>query len=475
MSKPGARRSGRVVLGAAVLLIVGLAVAIYVAVARKVARVKALRLGTLFVHEEADAGQAPSGEIKLGDGDRTDRIAIHSEGLHDGTWLGTAAMPPRLRRGLDTGHFPSEIWWGGAMVPVDAAAALRVRDAWVAAGRPGHRWWHLSLAGRGAKRVAQLELRDSQLTVSVPIASPFDVPHRLGPDDRITRRITTFWAQGSPVPARMASVWNAWRRQHPGYEFRVYDDAAARAMLVHFFDPRVVAAYDALIPLSYRSDLFAACAIFVYGGFFIDAKITPAPMFSFEDHVPHDVDLYMTPKLWNVVGVRDGFWKGIMGAKPGSPVMREVIDRICDRVEALDRGSTPLDTTGDHLYGRAFAAVFNLRRRSFSAGTRRLTDRFGNEHTIMMSKSRLLPLPDHVVDADGMRIMNVTYPGYRVDQAITSGLPHYKKLWAARRVFREDVVLPGRGPAFPLRRAVRAIQQNARLERRRRMRREDAS
>lgn len=462
--------AGALTVGVAVAL--GLAIAIYAVLATRAAHDRALRHNLMFVHEKLDPAaetSEPTASVAMvGDGSSGASMKIASQARHNNEWLGEAEMPPELRRGLNSGVVPSHVWWGSAMVPLDAAAALRVKDAWESAGRPGRRWWHLQLDNTRGQRTARLELRDSQHMVPARIALPTEVPDRLDPGDRITRRITTFWAQGSPVPVRMANVWDAWRRQHRGYEFRVYDDAAARAMLVHFFDHRVVAAYDALIPASYRSDLFAACALFVYGGFFIDAKIVPRPGFSFEDHVPHDVDMYMTPKLGNAVGVRDGFWKGIMGAKPGNPVLREVIDRICDRVEHNDIGIGPLDTTGDQLYGRAFNSVFGLRRRHFDQGMRRLVDRDGAEHTVLITRSRRFPGPEFVVDASGRRLMDVEYYGYREDQAANSMLPHYSKLWRARRVFRRDAPpLPRRGAAFPLRKFVRAVRRESRAEQRR--------
>ena len=455
------------VVAALLLTAVGLAVSIYVTLSVRDERERKLRANVLFVHEEAEekeeAGSGgggapgPTASVSLGGEAAGTELRIISQGRHDGEWVGEAAMPRELRRGLQSGVIPSHIWWGGAMVPLDAAAALRVRDAWQAAGRPGRKWWHLGVSRRGGRRVARLELRDEQLMVRARIASPFEVPDRLDPGDRIPRRITVFWAQGSPVPVRMARVWEAWRRQHRGYEFRVYDDAGARAMLARFFDHRVVAAFDALIPAAFRSDLFAACAVFVYGGFAIDAKVVPRPGASFEDDVPHDVDLYVSQGLPGLAGARDGFWKGVVGGKPGDPVMREVIDRVCDRVEANDVGAGPLYTTGGALYGRAFASVFGLRRRDLGAGVRRLVDREGVEHTVMVARPRALALPD--------------YDGYHDDQLAVGAGPHYSKLWRARRVFRRGAPpLPSRGPAFPLKRFVRAVRRESRAERRRQRR-----
>lgn len=78
----------------------------------------------------------------------------------------------------------------------------------------------------------------------------------------------------SVLPSGMTAAVAALKASNPDLDFRMYDAAHQRAFLRRHFPAEVVAAYDALKPQAYKSDLFRYALLWKVGGIWIDPKLT---------------------------------------------------------------------------------------------------------------------------------------------------------------------------------------------------------
>ena len=98
---------------------------------------------------------------------------------------------------------------------------------------------------------------------SLPAADPRSIPHILHQTWKTNR-----------LPPRFEKNHAAWRRLHPHWEHRFYDDTAIRA----FFEtraPRWLPVYETLPRMIQRVDLFRYLAVYLDGGMYADLDMQP--------------------------------------------------------------------------------------------------------------------------------------------------------------------------------------------------------
>lgn len=78
-----------------------------------------------------------------------------------------------------------------------------------------------------------------------------------------------FWDDPDP-PDDVATLMEGWRDE-PGFDYRRFDSAAARALIAEHFAPGTVAAYDRCGVPAMQADLFRYCALLLHGGVWMDA------------------------------------------------------------------------------------------------------------------------------------------------------------------------------------------------------------
>jgi hypothetical protein len=101
-------------------------------------------------------------------------------------------------------------------------------------------------------------------------ASWLDAPQTGAPIPRIIHQ--TFGTRD--LPAALQGNVEELRASNPGWDYRLYDDAAIEAFLLEYFDPAVHRLYQRIDPRygAARADLFRYLAIYKLGGVYIDIK-----------------------------------------------------------------------------------------------------------------------------------------------------------------------------------------------------------
>jgi mannosyltransferase OCH1-like enzyme len=160
----------------------------------------------------------------------------------------------------------------------------------------------------------------------------------------IPPRIIQYW-DAAEVPPDVRRLMASWRQQHPGYEFRLFDNRAARAFLGGNFAPVVLHAYDRVRGPAQKADIFRVAWLLMNGGYYVDADdgcLSPV-----EAIAPPGCRLLLYQEEYGTIG------NNFMGVAPGHPVMRLALDAA---VRAINRGDSDFVwlSTGPGLLTRAF-------------------------------------------------------------------------------------------------------------------------
>ncbi|OLL24808.1 Initiation-specific alpha-1,6-mannosyltransferase [Neolecta irregularis DAH-3] len=147
----------------------------------------------------------------------------------------------------------------------------------------------------------------------------------------------------------------SWTGMHPGFIHEVIDDKMAAALTRHLFSstPEVIEAYNALPLPILKADFFRYLILLARGGIYSDidtAALKPAkewiPSTVSPDTVGMVIGIESDPDLddWEKYYVRRiQFCQWTIRAKPGHPILREVVARISEEVLSRKSLGTLLD------------------------------------------------------------------------------------------------------------------------------------
>jgi mannosyltransferase OCH1-like enzyme len=161
----------------------------------------------------------------------------------------------------------------------------------------------------------------------------------------IPRHVYTCW-HTKQLPPLMKQNVERMIRENPEMQIHVYDEEDCRAFISAHFEPDVLHAYDALIPCSYKSDLWRYCVLYILGGIYVDIKYKTVNGFRFVgltdgEHFVRDAD----PR--NV-------YTALMVSMPHHPILLQCIQQIVKNVDNKDYGDSPIHPTGPGLLGSFF-------------------------------------------------------------------------------------------------------------------------
>jgi mannosyltransferase OCH1-like enzyme len=149
------------------------------------------------------------------------------------------------------------------------------------------------------------------------------------------------------LPPLMKENYEKLVKANPELEHYLYDEKDCHEFIKENFDYDVALAYDALIPCSYKSDLWRFCVLYINGGIYLDIKYKCDNGFRL---------VALTEKEYFV---RDreqwgGTYTALISCKPGNEVMFRCIYDIVKNVKTRNYGKTELYPTGPGLLGLQF-------------------------------------------------------------------------------------------------------------------------
>jgi hypothetical protein len=170
----------------------------------------------------------------------------------------------------------------------------------------------------------------------------------------IPRIFHQVWVGGKPVPAKFRPWQESFRRHHPDWEYRLWDDAACLALIRERF-PAAAERWQAITQLAQRADVARYMILAVHGGLYADIDCEcrrPLDFLRPEDELVVAEELRTdSRKVRELYRTRRGllYCQWAFLARPGHPflhaLVREVMDRL-DRRMADDLLVNVVDQTG---------------------------------------------------------------------------------------------------------------------------------
>jgi len=128
------------------------------------------------------------------------------------------------------------------------------------------------------------------------------------------------------------------------------NDGCRRFIFKHFGD-NVLDAFDALLPGSYKADLFRYCVLYINGGIYGD--LTQTYKYPFNKVIDYTKELFLTKD--RIFGYADyGIQISFIACKPKLNIFRNAISQIINNINSNYYGLTSLDPTGPRLFKLCF-------------------------------------------------------------------------------------------------------------------------
>jgi hypothetical protein len=132
------------------------------------------------------------------------------------------------------------------------------------------------------------------------------------------------------------------------YYFNAYD---CRVFIQKHY-PKVLEAYDTLLPGAYKADLWRYCVLHKYGGFYLDSRMYP--YLSFDSVITKDTEFMSC-----IDGTPNMLYQAILGVAPDSALMQYAIDECVDNIKRRQNRLGDLAITGPRVMGRALNKWLN--------------------------------------------------------------------------------------------------------------------
>lgn len=260
------------------------------------------------------------------------------------------------------------------------------------------------------------------------------------------------------IPEGMAKNIAMFLEKNPEYAYAYFDDTRARNFIAEKYPPRVLAAYDRLVPGAYKADLFRYCYLFENGGVYVDTGMMAIG--SLRDLLKPD-DVFVSPEDNHQGGIYNAF----MACVPKHPIVGKAIELSVENIEAqkyfYGYVHAGLRITGPLLLSVAFEkAMTELRDRrvaveagkDYGGGVRLL--RFYSNNLDSCSSGEIFADstgkgPDGKDDSRSRRsrsnfpeeslqpVLFTKYPTYHFEASRYNTNPHYSKLWKSRGIYRK--------------------------------------
>lgn len=220
------------------------------------------------------------------------------------------------------------------------------------------------------------------------------------------------------IPLGMKEEIDRSIKMTPEFNNYIYTEDECYKFIEENFDKNVANAYKGLNPIAYKSDLWRYCMLYIKGGIYIDIKLEiMQPLLDIIKKYP---TIFV---MENAPGINNGF----IVTPPKNKIMKACIDEIVINVKTKDyktanpvsKDTPPVDITGPYLLYR------------------KLKESPDSE--------KLLAQPfKYKDDAKGYYndiLLYEEYKGYRTDQSKIQKTPHYRDMYAERKVYNPDVII----------------------------------
>lgn len=233
-------------------------------------------------------------------------------------------------------------------------------------------------------------------------------------DQIIPSKVWTMW-HDKTLPPKLKECVEELKQQNPDFEHNVFNDIQCQEFIKEHFPKEVLIAYNSLIPIAYKADLWRLCVLYVHGGIYVDIKLKflngiKLDSFIDKEHLVSDGTFQFKGTTYNSI------CNGLISVKKNNKFLLNCIANIVYNVANKHYGETPWQSTGPQMMGINYG---------------KLLDPSSYVHTGTWSMQ-------YITTSDGEKIC-AQYPEYRNEQKEISsnGLPgvFYKELWNQKNIY----------------------------------------
>ena len=211
------------------------------------------------------------------------------------------------------------------------------------------------------------------------------------------------------LPPLMKNNYEKLIHDNPEFNICLYDEAECRDFITTHFFIDVLNAYNALIPCSYKSDLWRFCVLYINGGIYLDIKYQCANNFKF---------IALTEKEYFVRDMAEGdTYTALIVTLPKNEILLKCINQIVENVNNRFYGNSSLEPTGPGLLGSYF--------------TQDTINTFEMYHAKSLITNKL---NEYYIVYNNSIILRFFY-GYKDEQSKYQKFAHYSQLWGEKKIY----------------------------------------
>jgi len=156
------------------------------------------------------------------------------------------------------------------------------------------------------------------------------------------------------IPSRMKKSIEKLKKMNPEFDLQIYDGRRCRKFIKDNFDASVLKAYDTLIPLAFKSDLWRYCVLYKLGGVYIDSKYYSLIPLSNILNAEGEVFVKDVDATSNSCDSKFAIWNGFIIAKEGNEILKKAIDEVVKNCKNKTIPNHPMNISGPCMLGSLF-------------------------------------------------------------------------------------------------------------------------
>lgn len=239
----------------------------------------------------------------------------------------------------------------------------------------------------------------------------------------IPRDCYTTWHTKN-LPPLMVNNYKQLKENNQEIKFHLYNEYDCKKFIQNNFDKSVINAYNALVPSSYKSDLWRFCILYKKGGIYLDIKYNTINNFKLIElcDSEHFVFDHYKKNMWEENSF--GVYTSLIVCKPNSKILFDCIYEIVDNVNSNNYGKNALYPTGPGLLGKNYLHhSYNNKNMSYI------------ENIILFHQEN-----SNKIIFKNTEIMDI-YEDYRIEQNEYQNNLHYSNLWNQNCIYRKNFTL----------------------------------
>jgi len=231
-----------------------------------------------------------------------------------------------------------------------------------------------------------------------------NVQHTIKPvySQKIPFKIFQTW-KTSHVDDKMYNAVQSVIQSNPEYDYYFYTDDMCRKFILEHYGEMMLYAFDVLIPGAFKADLWRYCALWVYGGIYVDIDmIQHVPFKKFIDKDDEIILVWDNPiKEYYKFGIFQAF----IATVPQNQIIKDTLDRCYDNIIGKYHGKNSLDITGPIMMGKV---ITKDQDKSLKLGYNIIT-----KQNKTYSFRLLHHKAPNIYDENNKLIFNTKYDGYK--------------------------------------------------------------